>query len=311
MLTITHTHADGTLVDGTSRNDGTAHILKAHRFRWGRTIGAWYLPASRDRFANTYAINTAAEALRSAGHEVTVTVDDTPRPVEQAEADLAHRLDDRATALATRAERAAATANAARDRATTAHNSLPEWGEPIKVGHHSEERHRAAITKAHDTMRQAIDAATDAHEIAHRADVAAAANDRRNQPTTVANRIAKAHADVRRLKRLHTRYSETPVANHPGAADSRAAHLERLATLQAHAAATAAYWTEVHDRQIADGITTNHTRDTIEPGDHVQISGTWWRVKRTNAKSVNVDGAHGSNTTAPYHHITAHRPATK
>lgn len=310
MLTIAHTHEAGTLVDGTTRNDGTAPILKAQRFRWGRTIGAWYLPGSRDRFANTYAINTAAAALRRAGHEVTVTVDDTPRPVEQAEADRAHRLDDRAAALAAKAERAAATAGAARDRATTAHNSLPEWGEPIKVGHHSEKRHRAAIAKAHDTMRDAIDAATDAHEIARRADIAAAANDRRNQPTTVANRIAKAHADVRRLERLHNRYSETPVADHPGAADSRAAHLERLATLKTHAAATAAYWTEVHDRQIADGITATHSRGTIKPGDQVQISGTWWRVKRANAKSVSVDGAHGSSTTAPYHQITEHRAAS-
>jgi len=30
MLTITHTHAEGTLIDGTDRGDGTAEILKAN-----------------------------------------------------------------------------------------------------------------------------------------------------------------------------------------------------------------------------------------------------------------------------------------
>jgi hypothetical protein len=33
MLTITHTHAEGTLIDGTSRGDGTAEVLKANGWR--------------------------------------------------------------------------------------------------------------------------------------------------------------------------------------------------------------------------------------------------------------------------------------
>ena len=48
MLTITHTAAEGTLIEGTSRADGTNHILKACGWRWSRNLGAWYVPASRD-----------------------------------------------------------------------------------------------------------------------------------------------------------------------------------------------------------------------------------------------------------------------
>ena len=40
MLTITHTPEAGTLIEGTSRGDGTAEILKASGWRWGRSIGA-------------------------------------------------------------------------------------------------------------------------------------------------------------------------------------------------------------------------------------------------------------------------------
>jgi len=48
-LTITHTHADGTLIDGTTKGDGTAGILKARGWRWWRDRGTWYVPRSRDR----------------------------------------------------------------------------------------------------------------------------------------------------------------------------------------------------------------------------------------------------------------------
>ncbi|WP_346769072.1 MULTISPECIES: DUF3560 domain-containing protein [Micrococcaceae] len=34
---------------------------------------------------------------------------------------------------------------------------LPEGGEPIKIGHHSEGRHRAAIARADRSMRAASD----------------------------------------------------------------------------------------------------------------------------------------------------------
>jgi hypothetical protein len=41
MLTITHTHAEGTLIEGTSKGGGTAEALKANAWRWGRSISAW------------------------------------------------------------------------------------------------------------------------------------------------------------------------------------------------------------------------------------------------------------------------------
>src|SRR5690606_2120725 len=77
MLTITHTREGGTLIDGTERGDGTNVVLKAHRWRFSRNLGTWYVPQSRDRAAKVRTIETTAAALRDAGYDVEVTIDDT------------------------------------------------------------------------------------------------------------------------------------------------------------------------------------------------------------------------------------------
>ena len=82
-LTITHTHAEGTLIGGTTRGDGSAEILKPQRWRWSRNLGAWYVPQSRDRLARRAQINSTAAALRAAGFTVEVDIDDDYRPTAQ------------------------------------------------------------------------------------------------------------------------------------------------------------------------------------------------------------------------------------
>lgn len=77
-LTITHTHEAGTLIDGTSRGDGSAPVLKANGWRWGRSIGAWYVPHSRDRIATGWKIDQTAEALRVVPGSVSTSTSTTP-----------------------------------------------------------------------------------------------------------------------------------------------------------------------------------------------------------------------------------------
>ena len=57
MITVEHSHAEGTLVHGTTRSDGTNLVFKSIRDGWkfSRNIGAdgaWYLPQSRDHNAD-------------------------------------------------------------------------------------------------------------------------------------------------------------------------------------------------------------------------------------------------------------------
>ena len=181
-IQITHTPADGTLVHGTARGDGTNTVLKACGFRWFRTLGLWGIAGSRDRQPNRYKIDHAADALRAAGHTVNIDIDDTHRPVTDAEADRAQRQADRADAMAAQAARKAAAADDAWDAEQRAVDALPPGGEPIKIGHHSERRHRNAIARAHDATRRAIDATDAATTAASKAEAAAATTARRHNP---------------------------------------------------------------------------------------------------------------------------------
>ena len=118
MITITHTHADGTLIEGSRKGDGVYEVLKGLRDNWRyfpsiRRIG---LGQSRDSAAKTYQINRAAEALRAAGHEVTVSIDESERrDVAKIEADRAERAETRRSGSGT------ARRGEARRRAPTTH----------------------------------------------------------------------------------------------------------------------------------------------------------------------------------------------
>ena len=94
-LTITHTHAEGTLIDGTSKGDGTADVLKANGWRWGRSISAWFIPQSRDRLPKLGTIERTTTALHAAGFTVTTSLDSNHRPTAEVEAGKMQRQADR------------------------------------------------------------------------------------------------------------------------------------------------------------------------------------------------------------------------
>jgi len=320
-ITITHTHEDGTLVEGTSKGDGTNRILKDHGFRWFGSLGCWGIQRSRDRQANEWKINRAANALRAAGHDVEVEIDNTHRDTATVEADRAARQAARVDALAAKAERAdqrAADADAANERATAA---LPPGGEPIKIGHHSERRHRKAIEKAHTAMSKSIAADQEAERAHQRATSAARTTDRRYHPQTVARRIAKLQAEQRADQRELDGYSRTLfvsadtgkkyIDTHEGARGHRR---EQLQARMAQRGEDIAYWESVREQQIADGIATNYGPDTIAVGDLIEYDRRWWcKVVRINRKSVSVEtqiGGYTSRHTVAYPDITQHKAAS-
>lgn len=105
MLTLTHTHLDGTLLEGTSRGDGSAAALKPLGWRWSRNLEAWYVPRSRDTDGQQWRIKATVEALEAADFEVTVDVDNTPRATADVHADKIARASARADALERKAAR--------------------------------------------------------------------------------------------------------------------------------------------------------------------------------------------------------------
>ena len=308
-ITITHSAIDGTLIHGTTRGDGTNTILKTAGFRWFRTIAAWGIPNSRDRQPHLAKIHSAAAALREAGHCVDLDIDTTHRAVADAEADRTQRHTDRADALTATADRRTAAATTAWDAEARASAALPPAGEPIKVGHHSERRHRKAIDRAHHTLGRAVAAADAATEATRRAAVAAAGTAHRHNPVTVKNRIDRLEADQRRDERARDGHRRT-IARTPTTTyvdefgPATGAHREQLLARIAQRSDEIAYWKDIY-------AANTHGPDTITKGDLIKRRGAWYPVVRVNAKTVSVQPQPNATWThkIAYHQIDGHRPA--
>ncbi|MDY7530033.1 MULTISPECIES: DUF3560 domain-containing protein [unclassified Cryobacterium] len=304
MLTITHTHEAGTLIAGTSRGDGTADVLKINGWRWGRSIRAWFVPQSRDRLPKLHTITRTKSALEAAGFEVETDIDSSHRPTAEVEAGKIERQADRVDALAAKAERKSGAEDAAWNNARAALDRLPEGGEPIKVGHHSEGRHRNAIATADNAMRKSVEASEDATTAQARADAATHTTDARYSPVTVANRIQTLGAELRQLERRITApcYDDTRGCL-DATAEQMTARAARLAPHIEEKRDQIAYWEAVRAAQVESGTATGYDRSTVRKGDRVKIRGQWREVVRTNAKTVSVTTGYTWTDTAPYAEI--------
>lgn len=312
-LRITHTHETGTLLDGTQRGDGTAALIKPHGWRWGRQLEAWYLPGSRDRVAGTARIGATVAALEAAGHAVSVGVDDAPRAPQVVEQDRERRQDARVARLDQRAARLDQAAAAAEQRMIAAGDRLPPGGEPVKVGHHSERRHRRDLDRARTTLLASVEADQAAAEARRRAEVAAKGTQARHNPVTVANRIRRLEADRRRFQRSldgHRRtldaragvVEEVPAAAGPAR--------DRLVLQLQDVTEQLAYWTGVQEEQQSSGAAPSYGPAVVSAGDAVLVRGQWRHVVRANPKSVTLQTGYSWTDRVPWHEVTAHRQAT-
>ncbi|MET4224537.1 DUF3560 domain-containing protein [Oerskovia enterophila] len=312
MLTITHTRADGTLIEGTERGDGTNTILKASGWRWSRILGAWFVPQSRDRAVKVRTIRATMAALREAGHDVELSVDDAARPAADVEADKIARQTDRAEAMAAKADRKAGAAEAAYARHEAAVDRLPAAGEPVKIGHHSEGRHCRDIARAWSTLGTAVEAQREADDAQAAAATATVTTGARYSPVTVGNRIEKIAAEIRKLERRITEpVYDFDTGYRTATEDERAARARRLEPVIAEARDNLAYWEGVRAEQVASGTVADFGRHNVAKGDAVKIGGFWRRVVRANAKTVSVETGYSWTDRAPWHSVTDHRTAAQ
>ncbi|GIG26490.1 MULTISPECIES: DUF3560 domain-containing protein [Cellulomonas] len=305
-LTITHTRAEGTVLEGTAAGDGAAGILTACGWRWSRDRGTWYVPRSRDQHARHDLIEATRSQLQRAGHDVEVHVDEQPRDFADIEVDLLARRRARAAALKRRAVTAKARADAAAGAEEAAVRALPPAGEPIKIGHHSENRHRRSMDRAHRATGKRIAADDRARELERQAQAATQSVAARYAPRPVAARIDRLDAELRQKLRALARLE----AGEPGTVDARTRSLlqEQIALLEQELE----HWTATRAAQIADGLAVDYGPHNVRPGDQVQISGHWYRAVRANRATVTVDMAGGRRTaTAPWRNVTDHNPANQ
>lgn len=298
-LRITHTAADGTLLQGSAKGDGAWEAIKAAQdkyrlrgwkyFRSMRMIGVSH---SRTRAPSLGLIDQTAEVLRAAGFTVEVEIDGTPRDMREAEAERAEHMDERADYLD---ERAARHRGDAESRANAAQQIADGMdGSPILVGHHSEARQRRDIKRMDGHMRASIAATGKADYAAHNADSARRHMDRREAPRVIVRRIRTLEADLRRAQRGLAGYSRTfrdhhgrpyYVEDHP-AAEGR--HREQLELTSADLAVKIAYWKEILQEKIDAGEYVPIDLSLIKKGDEIGYWGGWSEVIRVNKVTVTV-----------------------
>ncbi len=313
VIAITHTAAEGTLVYGTARGDGSKDILGPAGFRWYRSIEAWGIVGSRDRHADAPRLDRVAAQLRAAGFTVSIDIDNTPRSPAEIDADTATRRVARARRLSAKAKRGAAVAEQACKAADAAAERLPPLGEPIKVGHHSEGRHRRAITRAQTVMARAVAAAAKAETEKRRAEAAIAAESHRRSPAAVMNRIERLEAEQRRDERVRDGSRRTLSATTGAVEESAPAtgdYRQRILARIAERKEQIDYWKAIHATQVAEGIATDFTSACIAKGDSIRYRGRWYQVSGVNPKSVTVKMASGTGSVR-YHDVAEHRRASE
>lgn len=113
-------------------------------------------------------------------------------PLGVGRADHEGRRGSRVERLRSRADEAR---SEAKSRYDASGRDLPPWGEPIKIGHHSERRHRRALDRAHANMSKSVEATRKAVRLDARAEAAE-------------NNTAISSDDPRALERLKAKLAE-------------------------------------------------------------------------------------------------------
>lgn len=286
MITISHTHQDGTLVNGSRKGDGVLEILRGlyGNWRWFPSIQQIGIGQSRDKPAHTYKIYRAAEALRAAGHGVTVEINETvTRTFAEAEAERYERADDRAERLGRYADNANGRSEAAYKRSDDLSRRF-EGGQPILIGHHSEKTSWNALRKSHDAMRRGADEAKVARHFENRRTAAEAYQDRRESVPTTLRRIKKLEAEDRQLVR---RLNGTGLEMHGENVPANGRYAERLIMRLGRIAEEVAYWRDLVAKREAEGVKVWSKADFAK-GDFVRFLGSWYEVLRVNAKSLSI-----------------------
>ncbi|MEU9777222.1 DUF3560 domain-containing protein [Streptomyces sp. NPDC047968] len=283
-IEIIHTRAEGTLVHGTRRGDGSADQLKKRdygsycrlAFKWSRHLECWYLPHSRDKQADRHSVDLLAERLRGAGFEVTVTVNEAVRrSFTEAEADRTERAEARAERFEGYADNAATSANTAHAAAKRIADGIP-FGQPILTDHHSAPRARRDAARIDTNMRKSISEAKRADYWQDRAEAAGRYEQHRNDPQRTARRLEKLRAELRQQERHHATAVEKGW-------DSAERHANNILDLKDEIS----HWEQVIEEAKARGVKLWEPGDFVR-GDFAFVLGSWYEVVRVNPKSLSI-----------------------
>jgi hypothetical protein len=308
-LFLTHTPADGTLLAGTSRGEGSAAVLKRRGRRWSRQMLCWYIPNSRDRHPQQNLISTTVDRLEELNLAADVQISQGTRSAEHVESDRDARSTARAEHLQAKADGLRASAASAAQQATDTAQRMTT-PQPILVGHPSEQ----AMRRHYDTVSRSSQAALEAETRAAEAEAAAstsmAARQHRNDPAYIGRQILRLEADIRGIVRQLVgsarKLSNGTIESTPAATGQLKVECE---TQLEQLGDFLRYWKMRQEEiQEASGI-PSPSRATVSAGDVVQYDGDWYTVLRANEKTVTVFlGKDSGSVRYSYSCLQDHRP---
>ncbi|MFC7928773.1 DUF3560 domain-containing protein [Streptomyces cinereoruber] len=323
-IEITHTRREGTLIEGTTRGDGSAEILKLREygrtmrqpFRWSRTLGCWYLPHSRDHATYTPSLELLAQRLQDAGFEVSLTIDNADRrSFAEAEQNREERAQDRAERFAGYADNAARNSEAAWKSAHEISERFA-FGQPIIRGHHSEGRARRDHARMDGAMRKSINEGDRARHWADREQAAANYERFRKDPGRTLRRLDKLRSDLRAVEKWQRGEPAKGYSRNPDDPELVIRHQELTEEIE--------HWEQVIKEAEANGFKIWSKAD-FKRGDFALHRGTWYEVLRVNPKSLTIphtfngvgktvvratdDGYDGWTSTATYDDIAGRKSA--
>ncbi|OKK02366.1 hypothetical protein AMK26_22100 [Streptomyces sp. CB03234] len=290
-IEITHTRREGTLIEGTSRGDGSAEILRLREygrtqrqpFRWSRNLDCWYLPHSRDHATYTPSLELLAQRLRDAGFEVTLTIDNADR---RSFSDAEKEREEKAEGRAERFGGYAASAARNSEAAWKSSHEISErfaFGQPILVGHHSEGRARRDHARLDNAMRKSISERDRADHWTGRAQAAANYERFKKDPGRTLRRLDKLRADLRAVEKWQRGESAKGYSRNPNDPELTIRHEELTEEIE--------HWEQIIKDAEAEGFKVWSKADFTR-GDFVLYRGTWYEVLRVNPKSVTIPHIH-------------------
>jgi hypothetical protein len=278
LITISHSHADGTNLSGSRKGDGVFDIVRHHGFRSSPDVGL-YIRGTRDRDAPRHQIDAAAEALRQAGFEVTVDIDDQWRPAAVREAAAAERTDERADIYHQHADSAAGRRDAREAAAHQILDGIPA-GQPPMPDHHSYQADRNRRDRAlahHDAAR---DENRTAAFYADKAAGVTAHADAKDNPRAIMRRIETLQASLRGWQR------ELAEAEQAGTSDSYQQRCRREITRLDE---DITHQQEKLAARADSGEFVAWSPQNLAKGDVVRGEFGWYLVTRVSKKSVSLD----------------------
>lgn len=304
-LTVT-LDGESVTVEGTERGDQVGNAtLKAHGFRWSRTLGAWFLPRPWRADTKRRRVNQFTAAMRQQGR--TVQVIDTGAALD-ADAIHAGRRDRAADRAQYHREHAAsaqqcADAHAAERRRIS--DSIP-LGQPILLGHHSQARHERDIERirtADRKDREQTQRVAHHQAAAQRAERDACTSE---NPVTTKRRIERLETERRQVARTLTQYAaraalpegiDAAAQQHRAGMQARAEELDEQ--IRHHRARL--------DDAVQQGRTVHWSREHFQPGDEARTRWGWARIVRVNRSSLSVATGYSWTDTLPYIEVLGRR----